>query len=329
MKGLITLVCPVWLLVCCSWQGHAQAYAPAAEQPGSTAFNKDSTAFVAWAKNCTVQRGMQDLSNISLGLTSSGDASLAIGKADVAGVVSLGDGGNAVCTFEYPITNGPGFDFAVFENSFSDDFLELAFVEVSSDGVNFFKFPNNSLSDTINQCGTFGTTDATKINNLAGKYRGGFGTPFDLQELSSIQGLDINRITHVKVIDVVGSLDSKYAQRDSHQNKINDPWPTPFPSGGFDLDAVGVMHQAIAQSIAQLQQQQQNVRLMPNPVAQNQNVTIQSNASVEMLRVYNHFGQLVMQTEGPVLSTAALIPGLYYVEVKTQNLVSVQKLLVE
>ena len=36
----------------------------------------------------------------------------------------VGDGGSAILTFDTPIANGPGFDFAVFENGFSDTFLE-------------------------------------------------------------------------------------------------------------------------------------------------------------------------------------------------------------
>ena len=57
----------------------------------------------------------------------------------------------ATVTFASPIYNGEGPDFAVFENGFDIDdeydptgvlhFLELAFVEVSSDGENFFRFP--------------------------------------------------------------------------------------------------------------------------------------------------------------------------------------------
>ena len=58
------------------------------------------------------------------------EAAEALGKADDA-PVSLGDGGYAVVTFDKPITNGPGYDFAVFENGLNDSFLELAFVVVS------------------------------------------------------------------------------------------------------------------------------------------------------------------------------------------------------
>ncbi|MFN6048554.1 MAG: T9SS C-terminal target domain-containing protein, partial [Bacteroidota bacterium] len=61
-----------------------------------------------------------------------GTAAGAEGPAASNGVVSLGDGGIATLTFDPPITNGDGFDFAVFENTFLDTFLELAFVEVST-----------------------------------------------------------------------------------------------------------------------------------------------------------------------------------------------------
>jgi hypothetical protein len=47
----------------------------------------------------------------------------------------------------------------------------------------------------------------------------------------------------VKIIDVIGSVDSNFCNYDQYLNKINDPFPTPFPSSGFDLDAVGVINQ--------------------------------------------------------------------------------------
>jgi hypothetical protein len=176
---------------------------------------------------------------------------MALGKS---GVVSLGDGGIATLTFSAAIFNGEGFDFAIFENSFSDDFLELAHVEVSSDGINFFRFPSVSLSPSDVQVESFGLLDATQIYNLAGKYRLFYGTPFDLQDLANELGLDINSMTHVRIIDVVGSILPEFATYDSQGNIINDPWPTPFPTSGFDLDAVGVIHQVGVNSLAKYQQ---------------------------------------------------------------------------
>ena len=39
--------------------------------------------------------------------------------------------------------NGNSWDFCVFENAFNDSFLELGFVEISSNGNDFYKI--NSL----------------------------------------------------------------------------------------------------------------------------------------------------------------------------------------
>jgi len=230
-------------LILFSYSVFAQGpYAPPAGQSGSMAIHKDSTSIISWATGCTITRGLQDISNPSLGNTTVGTTNSAIGKSGVNGVVSLGDGGSAILTFGSPIINGSGADFAIFENSFSDSFLELAFVEVSSDGVNFFRFDAVSLTDTSVQTGSFGNTDATNLYNLAGKYRAQHGTPFDLDELSGTFGLDINNVTHVKIIDVVGNVNPLYATYDSQNRAVNDPWPTGFGSSGFDLDAIAVIH---------------------------------------------------------------------------------------
>lgn len=223
---------------------HAQ-FAPPVGQEGTTAMHKDSSAFKAWAIECKVFRGYQDITNESLGLTTVGDSSSCIGRAGENGVLSLGDGGYAILSFNNFIKNGDGFDFAVFENSFTNDFLELAFVEVSSDGERFVRFPAISNTQDTVQTDSFGATDATKINNLAGKYRGLYGTPFDLEELKDSLGLNINAISHIKIIDVVGSISPEYASYDINGKKINDPFPTPFPSGGFDLDAIGVINNGL------------------------------------------------------------------------------------
>ncbi len=226
----------------------AGAYDGAAGTNGSLAVAKEDPAFVAWATGFTdLVRGPAQINDLSKGYASFGAGGQAIGPAagDSYDVVSLGDGGRITLTFASPIADGPGWDFAVFENSFSDLFLELAFVEVSSDGVNFFRFDAFSETQTNTQVGGFGTVDPTNINNLAGKYRQGFGTPFDLAELAGINPLlDVNAITHVRIIDVVGTITPAFATADSLARLINDPWPTPFSSGGFDLDAIGVRHVA-------------------------------------------------------------------------------------
>lgn len=216
---------------------------PPAGQAGSKAISKDDPLFVNWASGAVVTRGPQNITSPSGPFANVGTESSAIGKANGVDIVSLGDGGSAILTFPKPITNGSGADFAVFENSFNDTFLELAFVEASSDGVNFFRFPATSNTSTTQQVGSFGSVDATKINNLAGKYRSGFGTPFDLDDLPDSALLNKQSITHIKVIDVVGTVNPSYATYDSVGNIVNDPYPTAFGSGGFDLDAVGVINE--------------------------------------------------------------------------------------
>ncbi len=217
-------------------------YPPPIGQFGSTAMFKDSSVFVSWATSAIIERGWQNIADTSLGKVTAGNDTSATDKSGINGVVSLGDGGSATLTFAGNIFDGPGADFAVFENSFDGLFLELAFVEVSSDGANFFRFDAISLTDTSVQIPSFGNLDATNLHNFAGKYIAQYGTPFDLNELSGISGLDINNITHIKVIDVIGNIANPFVNFDSQNNPINDPWTTAFPVGGFDLDAVGVIN---------------------------------------------------------------------------------------
>jgi hypothetical protein len=206
--------------------------------------------FVLWAAAVEINRGPTNIAYTGEDqiYPSSGSESSASGPADVVfgddgsplPVVSLGDGGSATIQFASPIADIPGPDFAVFENAFNNSFLELAHVEVSSDGVNFFRFPSISLTQTTTQIPGFGALDGTNLHNLAGKVAGGSGTPFDLAELRKHHpALDIHRITHVRVIDVVGSLSVAHRTLDSLGNPINDPYPTDHEFGGFDLDAVG------------------------------------------------------------------------------------------
>src|SRR5690606_17752172 len=143
--------------------------------------------------------------------------------------------------------------------------LELAFVEVSSDGINFFRLAASSHTQDTSQISSVTGENYMKarcVNNLAGKYISNYGTPFVLQELSCIAGLDINNITHVRIVDVVGSI-GEYASYDTAGNKINDPYPTNFPTGGFDLDAVGVIHQGTTSGIQGLNLPV--VSVYPNP----------------------------------------------------------------
>lgn len=205
-----------------------------------------------WAASAIIEPGPVD-ATVPLGAVANyGDATDPVGPSDAgddvtAGVVSLGDGGVATLKFSAPIADGTGPDLAVFENGFSNAFLELAHVEVSSDGIHFVRFPSISETQTDTQIGgfAFNAIDQTDLHNLAGKYEAGLGTPFDLAELRGADPLlDVSHITHVRIIDVVGSIDQSIGSVDSLGSSINDPFKTNFNTGGFDLDAAGGMHPA-------------------------------------------------------------------------------------
>jgi hypothetical protein len=251
-------------------------YAPQAGQTGTTAIHADSSIFTGWVTSCTANLGYQNILDSSLGLVASGSTNSVLGKADGFDVLSLGDAGEAICRFESPIKDLPGWDFAVFENAFST-FLELAYVEVSSNGIDYYRFPSFSITQDTAQVGTFGALEAHHIHNLAGKYHGYYGTPFDLHELENEIGLDINYITHVKIVDVVGRIIEPYNNQDSEGNVINDPWPTPFNQGGFDLDAIGVIHQ-VPTSLDE--EKSVAVKLYPNPIKDF--LTIEGGQGIEM-----------------------------------------------
>ena len=303
-------------------------FAPAQDKPGTTAMHADSSAFVGWATGCTVERGLQRIDKPDLGVASFGSEALALGvPGGTMDVVSLGDGGVATLTFDSPICNEPGPDFAVFENGFANAqnpdtwALELGFVEVSSDGVNFFRFPAVTYVQAETQLGNGGTIDPAQLHNFASKYGAFFGTPFDLDEVEDNALLDKNKITHVRIVDVVGCIDPEYATYDSEGHIVNDPWPTPFASSGMDLDAVGVIHDLAHFDVPE--NGEKVVSLYPNPVKDRLFVCAENLQSVE---IYNAVGQLVMMTSEEAVDLSALTDGIYLVRVVCQEAMITQRI---
>ena len=296
-------------------------FAPAQDQPGTTAMHADSSAFVAWATGCTVDRGPMRIDKPENGLASYGADSLAIGKpGGTYDVVSLGDGGTAILTFESPIYNGEGPDFAVFENGFANAVnpdtwaLELGFVEVSSDGVNFFRFPAVTYVQTETQLGNAGSIVPAQLHNFASKYGAFYGTPFDLDEVEDSELLNKNRITHVRIVDVVGNIDPEYATKDSEGHIVNDPWPTAFASSGFDLDAVGVIHDIAHNDVPE--NAEESIAVYPNPVRDRLMVKAEDLQSVE---IYNLVGQQVMFSTSDIVDMGALNQGIYFVRINADG----------
>ena len=207
----------------------------------------------------------------------------------------------------------------MFENSFNDYFLELAVVEVSSDGEHFVRFPATSLTQTHTQITE--RVDPTFINNLAGKYRVGYGTPFDLDELRDSAHVDINHITHVRVIDVVGSIDPQYGTYDAFGHLINDPFPTITYSAGFDLDGVAVMNTSLGIDQAQTAE----LSLYPNPA--NHSVTARFAAQTQhaTATIYDMAGRVVVSlpveagSTSLTINTASLANGVYMLHLAGNN----------
>ena len=303
---------------------NAQSYAPAAGLSGSTAIHKDDGQFVAWATGIEVTRGYRDVGNPSLGFADAGTPENALGIPQ-AYIVSLGDRGEATVTFANPIFDGPGFDYAVFENG-GVAFLELGIVEVSSDGVTFFGFPTHSETQTATQIGSFGSPAAEYLNNIAGKYAGNYGTPFDLSEIPNNPLLDKQNITHIKVIDAVGRIDPLYAGCDSFNNPINDSYPTPFSSGGFDLQAVGVINEKILSSETFTAEK---LIIYPNPINDIFYSNFMENVQIE---IYDLTARLVKKMEAVSsngINVSDLPSGPYFVQFKYEESKIVKKIIIQ
>ena len=284
--------------------------------PGTTAISKDSSVFYAWASKCWVTRGYVNIADTNFLYNNSNRASYGnvFMATDIPDglVLSLGDGGMATVGFDTVISDQSGWDFAIFENSFSDGFLELAYVEVSSDGVNFVRFPSVSLTQTQQQVSTFDTIDTRKIYNLAGKYRLFYGTPFDLYQLRDSTRVDIHHVTNIRIIDVVGCIQDAYARYDSQNNKINDPWPTPFDTGGFDLDGVGLLHNA---PTGIDDRKMPEVSIIPNPCSDAARFFAHTSVPVHY-EITDQMGKTILQStfsSSTIVDVSNLKPGIYFV----------------
>ena len=103
-------------------------YAPAPPDPTTTAIAYNDVRIVDWAQGVDSYLPGTGVSDPRWMMPSQ-----AFGPAgtDTTAVVVLGNAGTITLTFGSAITDGDGWDFAVFENSF---------VEVSSDGTHFARF---------------------------------------------------------------------------------------------------------------------------------------------------------------------------------------------
>ena len=178
-----------------------------------------------------------------------GGETVSLGDLDAAQISGGILPGSITLSFEHTLHNGEGWDLAVFENAFDffgtnpvKVFAELAYVEVSSDGINFARFPSTSLTTegTIYKpdygsgpLRDFAGIDTDDVHNLAGYHGSLIGTPFDFSEIDGVNGVDADNINYVRLIDIPGG--GQFL--DSLGHPIIDTWVT-TGSGGLDLDAV-------------------------------------------------------------------------------------------
>jgi hypothetical protein len=229
---------------------------PGAIDPGIPGFvgSAVNPVFVGWATACTQYQPAPDVApgwddpSAALGpVTGDNFDIVSLGDLDAQQIASGVEPGQITLSFNGGIRDGPGADFAVFENALGTQnsvFAELAYVEVSSDGTHFARFASISLTSGL--VGPYGNVDPTNIHNLAGKhinsYGSSFGTPFDLSELSSDPQVtsgqvNLNGLKFVRLVDIPGNG----SFTDSVGHPIYDAWLT-TESGGLDLEAIGVTH---------------------------------------------------------------------------------------
>lgn len=173
-------------------------------------------------------------------------------------VFALGVGGSTVLHLNIRMWNGPGTDLIVYENPFFvsgsvwSAFCELLFVEVSTNGIDFARFPNDfdGPPGPYLQGGAQLGADVTYYDGFAGVYPvsafppgvnplnvvAGGGDAFDLADLLDhplVLGGQVNLddINFVRLIDVAGG-----AALDDDGQII---WDVGFPAfASADVDAV-------------------------------------------------------------------------------------------
>lgn len=186
-----------------------------------------------------------EVTSLTTGPFGSGDPLIMLGPPEGGGggggsfdVYQLGLQGEVVLRLEAAAEDGPGADLAVYENPFlviggspSDTWSECLFVEVSTNGADWARFPTRYSGPPGPHAGPQGQMVGVQaewfrgfagVTPVAANPGAGIqpydvvpagGDLFDLAELSDhplvlSDDIDLNRIRYVKLIDVVGGLDS-------------------------------------------------------------------------------------------------------------------------
>jgi hypothetical protein len=181
-----------------------------------------------------------------------------LGAVDGAWAIGRPGDGWITVGFDQAITNGTGYDFAVWENGFNVGgtgriYAELGYVDVSTDGENWVEFPSAYLEVESG----VPNIDPTYVYNLAGNYEAHYipvedreGTPFNLDDILSTDAVlaslvDPNEINYVRLRDIIGGGEGgNNWDQATYFGYDRDHWIHDGIAygGGADWDAIGVMN---------------------------------------------------------------------------------------
>ncbi len=130
---------------------------------------------------------------------------------------------------------------------------------------------------------------------------------------------------------MIGNISDTYASYDSKGNVINDPWPTPFNTCGFDLDAVGVMHTGTATDLENINESK--TKIYPNPFSSKLYIDYQQNDTRNQMAefsLYDIYGRMIFNRRVNFLEGIDMdrIPaGVYIVKIIIGNDTTVKRIL--
>jgi hypothetical protein len=232
-------------------RGLVAALAVSAFTLPALAQNRFASSVVNYTPGANPNPNFSDPTRALAGPTGGG---LSNGSLDI---VVLGVGGSLTLGFDVTIIDGPGADFTVSENSFvfsGGVFAEVGLVEVSTDGVNFARFPTRYAGSVgplppfgVSPMGTFSgmTGGLPVLANVVTNTISPFdpvvsgGDSFDLAELANhplvtSNLVDLDAIHFVRIVDAQEGVFS-----DSFGALI---WDHGGANSSVDIDAVTALH---------------------------------------------------------------------------------------
>lgn len=206
-----------WGVLCAFAMLACEAAGDVGETPHAKSADPFADRVVSFTPGPSAGFGADKLPGVVLGPPQGGG-----GAAGSLDVVSLGQGGTLVVALDdQPLIDGPGADLLVFENAFAG-FIETGRVAVSADGKTWHEWPC-AAQQAPDYPGCAGVTPVFSaagngISPTSAALAG--GDAFDLQALGAIGPgpWRLVRISDTGVNQYLGT------------------------SGGFDLDAVAVIH---------------------------------------------------------------------------------------